>query len=299
MFRNLTLFHLPDNAIPEHRQLADALDGARLRSPGPLELATQGFVSPYGRNHDVLAHGVGRHTLITFGTETRLLPAQVVNDALAERLDKLEAERGRRPGGKERQRLKDDVLTDLMPRAFIKPGRTDTWLDHESGWLAIDTASRKNAEAVVHGLREALGSFPATPVAAQASARLVLTAWLTGDALPDDFSLGDECELRDPGDDGAIVRCRRQDLIADEIREHINAGKQAVQLAVAYDGRLTFVLGEDLMLRKLRFGDVVLEQLGDIAGEDAIAELDARFALMTGEVGRLLKRLEALFELVS
>ena len=297
MFRNLTLLHLPDNAIPEQQNLVDALDGARLRPPGPLELATQGFVSPYGRNHDVLVHGVSRHSLITFGTEARLLPTQIVNDALADRLDKLEAERGRRPGGKERQRLKDEVLTELMPRAFIKPGRTDAWLDHDTGWLAIDTASRKTAEAVAHGLRQALGSFPATPIAAQASARLVLTAWLTGDALPDDFVLGDECELRDPGDDGAIVRCRRQDLGADEIREHINAGKQVAQLAVAYDGRLTFVLGEDLTVRKLRFGDVVLDQLGDVTGENAIAELDARFALMTGEVGRLLKRLEILFEL--
>lgn len=297
MFRNLTLFQLPDNAIPTHQQLTDALDGARLRAPGPLELATQGFVSPYGRGSDVLTHGVGGHTLLTLGNESRILPSQVVGDALAEKLDKLEAERGRRPGGKERARLKDEVLTDLMPRAFIKSGRTDAWLDHTTGWLTIDTASKKNGEAVVHGLREALGSFPATPIAAQASARLILTAWMTGDALPDDFTLGDECELRDPGDDGAIVRCRRQDLSADEIREHINAGKQVAQLGVAYDGRLMFVLGEDLTLRKLRFSDVVNEQLGDIGGEDAIAELDARFALMTGEVERLHKRLEALFDL--
>lgn len=297
MFRNLTLFQLPDDAVPTHQQVLDAIDGARLRSPGPLELSTQGFISPFGRNQDLLAHGVGSHTLLSFGTESRLLPSQVVNDALAEKLDRLEAERGRRPGGKERQRLKDEVLADLMPRAFIKASRTDLWLDHSTGWLAVDTGSRKSAENAVHGLREALGSFPATPVAAQTSARLVLTAWLSGEALPEDFSLGDECELRDPADDGAIVRCRRQDLSADEIREHINAGKQVAQLAVSYEDRVQFVLGEDLTLRKLRFGDVVMEQLGDIAGEDAVAELDARFALTTGELARLQQRLEALFDL--
>jgi recombination associated protein RdgC len=224
-----------------------------------------------------------------------LLPAQVVNDALADKLDALETERGRRPGGKERQRLKDEVLTDLLPRAFVKSARTNVWLDHDTGWLAIDSASRKTAEAVVQALREALGSFPATPVAAQASARMLLTGWLTGDALPDDFSLGDECELRDPGDDGAIVRCRRQDLSADEIREHVNAGKQVAQLAVAYEDRIICVIGEDLTLRKLRFTDVVDEAPGETA--DAAAELDARFALMTGELGRLFKRLTALFDL--
>lgn len=297
MFRNLTLFQLPDNAIPSHEELSQALDGARLRPPGPLELSSQGFVSPFGRNHEALSHGQGQHTLLTLGTESRLLPSQVVNDALADKLDRLEAERGRRPGGKERQRLKDEVLTELMPRAFIRPARTDAWLDHDNGWLAIDSASKKVAEAVVQGLRDALGSFPATPVAAQTSARLVLTSWLTGDALPEDFSLGDECELRDPGDDGAIVRCRRQDLGAEEVREHINAGKQVAQLAVDYQERIQFVLGEDLTLRKLRFGDVVLEQLGDDGGDDAMAELDARFALMTGEIERLLRRLGELFQL--
>jgi recombination associated protein RdgC len=297
VFRNITLFQLPANAIPSPAELAAALAGARLSTPGPLELSTQGFVSPYGRNQDALSHGHGQHTLVTFGTESRLLPAQVVNDALAEKLDRIEAERGRRPGGKERARIKDEVLTDLMPRAFIRPGRTHAWLDHGSGWLAIDSASRKAAEAVVHGLREALGSFPATPVAAQTSARLVLTGWLTGDALPEDFTLGDECELRDPGDDGAIVRCRRQDLGAEEVREHINAGKQVAQLAVSYQDRLLFVLGEDLTLRKLRFGDVVLEELGDGQGEDATAELAARFALLTGETTRLQRRLADLFEL--
>jgi recombination associated protein RdgC len=297
MFRNLTLFQLPNEAIPEQQKLAGSLDGMRLRAPGPLELSTVGFVSPYGRSSEVLAHHVADHSLISVGTESRMLPAQVVNDALAEKLDRLEAERGRRPGGKERQRLKDEVLTDLMPRAFIKAGRTDAWLDHGTGWFVVDTGSRKVAETVTHQVREALGSFPATPVAAQTSARLVLTAWLAGEALPDDFTLGDEVELRDPADDGAVVRCRRQDLSADEIREHINAGKQVTQLAVNFEDRLQFVLSEDLTIRKLRFGDVVMEQLGDIAGEDAIAELDARFALMTGEVRRLIARLEQLFDL--
>lgn len=297
MFRNLTLFQLPTDALPGHNELLAAIDGSRLRPPGPLELGTQGFVSPYGRNHDVLGHGQGQHTLISFGSETRLLPSQVVNDAVAEKLDKLEAERGRRPGGKERQRIKDEVLTELMPRAFIKPSRTDAWLDHRTGWLTIDSASKKVCEWLVQGLREALGSFPATPVSVQTSARLVLTSWLTGDALPEDFALGDECELRDPADDGAIVRCRRQDLQAEEVREHINAGKQVAQLAVSYDDRMQFVIGEDLCLRKLRFGDVVNEQLGDVAGEDAIAELDARFALLTGELTRLQVRLGELFEL--
>lgn len=297
MFRNLILFQLADTKPPSHADLEAALEGARLRSPGPQELATHGFISPYGRGQEVLVHGLGQHTLLSLGSEARLLPAQVINDAMADKLDALAAERGRRPGGRERARIKDEVVTDLLPRAFIKTTRTDAWLDHDKGWLVIDSSSRKIGETLVHALREAIGSFPATPVGADGIARTLLTRWLAGDGLPDDFSLGDECELRDPGEDGAIARCRRQDLDSDEIREHLNAGKQVVQLALTYDERISFVLAEDLTLRKLRFSDVVTEQLGDIGGEDAIAELDARFALMTAELARLFERLDALFEL--
>lgn len=299
MFKNLTLFRLPDNAIPTADALDAALDGARLRPPGPQELATFGFISPFGRQHEQACHRVERHSLFSLGSDARLLPAQVVNQTLAERLDELEGQRGRRPGGKERTRLKDEVIGELLPRAFIKSTRTDAWLDHGSGWLVLDTASAKAAETVVYHLRQALGSFPATPVAAQASARMQLTAWLAGDGLPEDFELGEECELRDPSEDGAIVRCRRQDLAAEEITEHLNAGKQATQLGLAWDGRMAFVLDEQLTVRKLSFDDVVLEQLGDLAGEDAAAELDARFALMTAELDRLLKRLDSLFQLAA
>ena len=297
MFKNLTLFRLPANAIPSPETLDAALDGARLRPPGPQELATFGFISPFGRNHEQLQHRIDRHSLISLGSDARLLPSQVVNQTLAERLDELESQRGRRPGGKERTRLKDEVIGELLPRAFIKSSRTDAWLDHGSGWLVADTASAKAAETVVYHLRQALGSFPATPVAAQASARMQLTAWLAGEDLPEDFELGEECELRDPSEDGAIVRCRRQDLGAEEITEHLNAGKQVTQLGLTWDGRMAFVLDEQLTVRKLRFEDVVLEQLGDIGGEDAAAELDARFALMTAELTRLLTRLDGLFQL--
>lgn len=298
MFRNLILYQLPGPATPSPADFDAAIaDAGPIRDPGPLELASFGWRPPLpGRDSTDLVRRIGLDVLLSFGTCARILPAQVVNDAVAEKLDALEAQRGRRPGGKERQRIKDEVITDLMPRAFLKHTRTLAWFDHGNGILAIDTASRKTAEVVVSALRAALGSFPATPLSAMSSCRLILTEWLTGEGLPDEVTLGEECELRDPGDDGAIVRVRRQDLGAEEVREHVNAGKQATALQVGYDGRVSFVLCEDLSLRKLRFDDVVTDQLGDVAGEDATAELDARFALMTGELRRLFSFLAEHFD---
>ena len=58
-----------------------------------------------------------------------------------------------------------------------------------------------------------------------------MTAWLAHRNLPDDFVLGEECELREPGEDGGVVRCRGVDLLSEEVETHLNAGKQVARLA--------------------------------------------------------------------
>ena len=96
---------------------------------------------------------------------------------------------------------------------------------------------------------------------------------------------------------GAIVKCRRQDLESDEVREHLKSGKQVFQLGLELDQRMAFVLGEDLTIRKFRFLDVVLDEIGEETSESAQQELDARFALMSLETKRLLEKLDEWFGL--
>jgi recombination associated protein RdgC len=129
------------------------------------------------------------------------------------------------------------------------------------------------------------------------SPRALLTAWISGEALPKGFELGDECELRDPVDTGAIVKLRHQELDSDEVREHLQAGKQCFQLALIFEDRLSFVLGEDLVVRKLRFLGTATEALERDHHDSRQAEIDAAFALQSLELGRLLDRLEAEFSL--
>jgi recombination associated protein RdgC len=81
------------------------------------------------------------------------------------------------------------------------------------------------------------------------------------------------------------------------VREHLKSGKQVFQLGLVLDERIAFVLGEDLTVRKLRFLDGVLDELGEESSESAHTELDARFALMTLELKRLLEKLDEWFGL--
>jgi len=294
-FRNLTLFRFPTTTKLE--DLASGLDECQLKPVGPLELSSRGFISPFGRDADELSHKINDALWLTVGGEDRLLPGSVVNDMLAKKLAQIEQKEGRKPGGRTRKRIKDELITELLPRAFIKPSRTDALLDLTHGIVVIDTSSRKTAESVVSEIRRALGSFPALPLNAEVAPRSVMTGWVAGEPLPDGFSLGDECELRDPVDQGAVVKCQRQELQSDEIGKHLETGKQVTRLALNLDDHVSFVLGEDLVIRKFKLLDGVVDQLESTDRDDIRAELDARFALMSGEVKRLFTVLESALKL--
>lgn len=295
-FRNLTLFRFSPAVAKSLDDLEAALAGRALRACGPLESATRGFVSPFGPESNVLTHRIGHATLFTLGAEEKLLPAAVVNAELGQRLRETAARRGRPVGGRERRRLKAEVLDTLLPRAFVRPSRLNAYVDTKNGWLVLDTASCKAAEACLTALREALGSFPALPLAGSETPRALMTGWLGSGKLASGLDFGDECELRDPAG-GAIVRCRHQELESSEVREHLKRGKQAFQLGLIFERRIGFVLGEDLAIRKLRFLDVVQDALDADGRDSAQAELDARFALMSGELEKLLQGLSEWFVL--
>ena len=294
-FRNLTFFRFPDAL--DLSELETQLANCALKPVGALELSSRGFIPPFGRDAEALSHRIGDAIWLSVGSEDKLLPAAVVNDLLQKKLAELEEKEGRRPGGRARKRLKEDLVHELLPRAFVRPGRTDAILDLEHGICVVDTSSRKQAENVVSEIRQALGSFPALPLNAEIAPRSVLTGWIAGEPLPDGLSLGDECELKDAADKGAVVKCQRQELLSDEVARHLEAGKQVTRLALALDDHVSFVLGEDLVVRKFKLLEVAVDSLESTERDYLLAELDARFALMSGELKRLFAVLEPALKL--
>lgn len=296
-FRNLTFFRFPSSVNAALDRLEDRLGEHPLKPVGPLELGSRGFVAPMGGESTAMTHRLGDCTWLTLGREDRLLPGAVVNEALAKKLAEIEAKEGRRLGGKARRQLKDDLVHEMLPKAFVKGSRTSASIDAKHGLLAVDASSKKSAEALVSELRHAMGSFPAVPVDAEVSVRAVMTGWLTGEPLPEGLTLGDECELKDPVDGGAVVKAQRQELTAEEITKHLQAGKQVTKLALVLDDHVSFVLGEDLIVRKLKFLDGAVEPLENSERDSLAAELDARYAIFSAELHGLFSVLEKALKL--
>src|ERR1700744_3135781 len=194
-FRNLTLFRFSAPVATDLDRLEEALPEHRLRPVGPMEMSTRGFISPLGRNEEALVHNVGRNTMVTVGSEDKILPAAVVNDEIANRVQKIVDEEGRKVSGRERKRMKDDVMNELLPRAFVRTSRMSAYADRKNGWLILDTSSRKSAENTLSQIREALGSFPAVPLAPEEGPRVLMTDWLPQGTPPAGHAPGGEVEI--------------------------------------------------------------------------------------------------------
>ena len=58
-----------------------------------------------------------------------------------------------------------------------------------------------------------------------------------------------------------------------------------------WDESLSFILCDDLAIKRVKFFDVIHEQNDDIDSDDVLAKLDADFALMAGELNRFIVEL--------
>jgi len=133
--------------------------------------------------------------------------------------------------------------------------------------------------------------LPVVPLKTKTLATILMTNWLKGIDLKDDFLIKDECELQESDDDGAILRCKRQDLSSDEIQMHLDGGKEVTKLAINWNDTIECILQDDLAIKRLKFSDELLEQASNDGAEDAAALFDADFNLMTGELARFIPRL--------
>ncbi|NKN31740.1 recombination-associated protein RdgC [Marichromatium bheemlicum] len=298
MFKNARLYRLEQPVTIDGQELETQLDGRRFRPCGPLETATMGWSAPLGDDGGALVHPLEGCLLICARKQERLLPTAAVKEALEERIGEIEAGESREVGRTERRRLREQIVDEMLPRAFTRSRRTRAYIDTESGWMVIDAASEKQAEEVVSLLRETLGSLPALLPAPAEHPAEVLSRWLLEDSAPADFVAGDACELRDAEEKSGVVRISGGDLSSDEVLAHLRAGKRAVKLALTWDERFSFTLADDLSLKRLRMAEELLDTLDDEI-EDPAVRFEAEFALFALQLRNLLARLETVFGLAE
>ncbi len=294
-FKNIKSYSITESLNTTPEDISSSLAEHGFRHCGKQDLATMGWVSPLQGGSD-LVHAANNRVWLTLKKQERLLPAAVVNAELEQKVEKIEQETGAPVGKKMQQDLKQEIIHTLLPQAFTKDSYTHGMLDLEKNLVLVDASADGKAEAFLALLRKALGSLPVVPMSRNSLAA-ELTSWVQDGQVPEGIEVMDEAELKDPSEDASIVRCKNQDLGADEIKNHIEAGKQVTKLAIKWDDTLSAIIQDDFAIKRVKFTDVVREQNDDIPKDQKAARLDADFALMSGELVRFMEFLKETFNL--
>lgn len=285
-FKNLQLYRLPKNWADNTGKLEEQLSTLTLQPCSACDLQSIGWIAP--RDGGPLVHSVNRQWLLALGIEQKLLPASVVKQFANDKAKEIEENEGRRVGRKEMRDLREAMTIELLPRAFVRRRTTFGWIDPVNGWLAIDAASPAKAEEFLEHLRKSVDQLPAKLLQVTQSPSSAMTGWVAEGEAPSHFTLDQDLELRSA--EKATVRYVKHTLEGEEIRQHIADGKVETRLAMTWGDRISFLLNENLQIKRLSFLDLLKEQ-ADSQAENEDERFDIDFTLMTGEVAQLLNDL--------
>ena len=290
-FKNLQLYRFTKPFTLSAENIHQLLAEHSFQPCGSQGRSKIGWVPPLGEQASEYVHVANGYMLVCCKKQDKVLPAAAVNEALEEKIADIQREEARKVGRKERMQLKDDILITMLPRAFTRSSNHYAYFAPAEGMLVVNTASASRADELVSSLRDALGSLPVIPVISRNIPQQAMTQWLKQGHVAQDFQLGHECELRDPSDEGGIIRCQHQDLAGRHILNHIEEGMYVSKLGLCSSAGIECMVDEKLAIKRLVYGDMIQEKLQQVDTQDAAEQFDVDFSIMTLELSAFLKQL--------
>ncbi|BEE07139.1 recombination-associated protein RdgC [Aeromonas veronii] len=234
----------------------------------------------------VFVHQCDGHILLRLVQDKAVIPPAQLQQLLASKVEAIEHQQGRALKKKEKEAIKEDILATLLPHAYTKRTSTYLWYQPSSGLMAV-FAKGKAADDMLAMLRKTIGSLPALPIAVKNPPEVTITTWLQEATIPAGFQIEDQAELRSAMQHGGIARFKQQDLMADEVKNHLTKNDKLVtKLSMNWGETVSFTLADDLSITGVKWADELMEQNDDINDEEPLARLDADIALLAGEMSR-------------
>ena len=112
---------------------------------GDHQRASSGFVNVIP-DQDVRVLKVPGGWAICLREDSKAVPASEVNKAAAEKAEQVQKATGHKPGKKEMKEIKDEVIHELLPRAFARQKLTYILYSERTQRLFVNTNSQKSAD---------------------------------------------------------------------------------------------------------------------------------------------------------
>ena len=296
-FKNAIVYELNNDNLFNKDTIEKAIKSHLFTPCGNLDKTKMGWVSPYNDNNqnDFIVDMQG-HLLLRIKKETKILPAPVIKQTLLEKIDKQEQALSRKLTKNEKASLKDEVLIDLIPRAFSKYNYYWLWIDTENKRIIVDCSSFKQAEDILALLRKELGALALTPLSIDKPIEQIMTTWVKEKLNFPPFTLGDQAELKDPLEGNGIINCKNQEITSDEMRVHFDSGKWITKLKISDERGVNYIVNSDLTFKQIKFDSIILDENEDISSDEFDKRLEADFFLMSKTLSNSINGIKNVFE---
>ena len=290
-FKQISFYPLNLEKLPELETLAAKLGEAQFAPCMGLDWFSEGFAAPVSFSPEAVfpADYTWR---VALKKEEKVLPAGVIRDILDERVAEIQENEGRNVGRKEKQEMKEQIIDDLLPRAFTHSSRIEALIDGKRGYLLVDNARRAKAENLLTRLREALGGINARYPQTRQSRTGLMTDWLAAGEAPGGFELGYSATLEGVGDVHPVIKISRKDLTDADVTAHINKGMMVTELELEWRDSVRFVLTRDFSLKRIEWLDVLQEEAE--GGDDALSVMYASQVIQAAALGEIIDELAML-----
>lgn len=288
-FKQIQIFQLNSSISYSADQFAAQLEPFMFTPCLPSFPTSIGWVSPLDLEEAPLVHALNGYMMFCLQMEEKILPSTVIKQALKEKIKKIQDNEDRKIYKKEKLTLQDEVVINLLPRAFSKFNRVYAYIDTRNNWLILNTTHAKKTEQFVSLFKKSTNVDLSTLKMNKLAP--LMTHWLLEDDVLRHFMIEKSCVLQDPNQQKRQIRCQEQNLFAEGIQTIIKDGCYAKQLALNWQERVSFTLTEDFMLNSVQFHDDVIAQTKEMAEGDQKQQFDADLVIMTETLALLFKDL--------
>lgn len=293
-FKQIQIYQITMPIPTSANELAKRLEPFAYHPCLPSMPQSIGWVSPLEMDGEELplTRGLNGCFMLCLQIEEKILPNDVINNAVKDKIKHIELEEDRKVRRKEKLNIKEEMTFTLLPRAFSKLMRIYAYIDTRHQWLILNAASPKRTEQFMSLFKKSLGDGVTHFDLIKPSS--VLTHWLKEQAYPDTFAIEKTCVLQDPNQENRMIRAQQQDLFADSIQALLTEGCEVIQLALCWYDKVNFVINQEFVLRGIHLAeDDVLDGQDEI--ETKAQKFDADLVMMAELLAGLINDLLKIF----
>lgn len=271
---------------------------ALITEPHKTQLRSIGFAksSLFGQVETLYTGSFGLQLMMVAVSE-RVLPGKVIKAQLDHRIADIEKRQDRKLNKKEIMSLKDDVVANLSPKAFIKTNYYPVMFYR--GWLFIDTSSAKLADEIVQCIVSAaheqseipLGFIPFVKKESNISRFLRLLAMESTVGC-----FGHLSSMKLKSRKLGAVTFKDTDFDTPEVEEALQTDREVTEIETVMTDTSTggqsakFVINNKLTVRRLQLSDILLN---DIRGDaDSAEAFDGIITILAATLEKLFKKID-------